>query len=895
MKDSTKIEVKKISFLDKKIKADVKAILLSLGKISVSLFLGNNDKATLEAISILKEFKIESGVSDLAYSLFRTALINSSHNLIQENSNKLKSSIEEKEKLYDSPIYVDFLDSIPDILNQQYEIDITSIKQPRRLQLLKDYQTIFGKSLIILGINKVEAKHITNRFPTYFINNLNAELSSNWNTYSPLFQALETPLTSAAQKEQEWEHYYSYLQKVVEEPVFEETFSLKQVYIPLRAYYNEKVDPKIEFHQDQKEKILIDLSSELNNWIYTKEKKNTIKVISGGPGAGKSSFLKIWAAELSEQRSIRTLFIPLHLFNTKGSLKDSIEEYISNLSFFSHSNPYNELDVNNRLLIIFDGLDELSKQGGIGETIARNFVGEIERACGLINQQEIKLLILISGRELILQSLNTDFRQKKQVLNLLPYYIEESEYRYFEANDSLRLDQRDQWWQIYGRLTAQSFEDGIPEYLKTAKIGEITAQPLLNYLVTLSVKRAKIDFSLNTNLNEIYLDLIEGVHERAYEQKRQYKSIKGLSCEDFIRILEEIAISAWHGGDVRTTTVNRITKHIEAHNLGKKFSLFKEDAKSGITKLLTAFYFRQAGQEESGDKTFEFTHKSFGEFLTARRLVNWVTKTSIGLLQNEEDSDVGIDKRAALIKWTKLTGQTPVDKYLFNFILDEIKLQKIEDVHKWQKVLSHLFSYSLKKGIPFGEERKDIFEEQRIARNAEEALIVLINCCARVTKNISPINWENNSFPKFLSRMQPFRISPANTIAYDSLSYIEISKNTLHIFDLYNSNLSYSTISECDFNLSTLYFGFFIDTKFENCKFQDADLADADLTGADLTGADLTDADLTGADLTCADLTGADLTRVDLSKVNSLHRTKGIPNHLLTKLKQKYLNLFKPK
>jgi hypothetical protein len=39
--------------------------------------------------------------------------------------------------------------------------------------------------------------------------------------------------------------------------------------------------------------------------------------------------------------------------------------------------------------------------------------------------------------------------------------------------------------------------------------------------------------------------------------------------------------------------------------------VFEQSVSSGISTLLLAFYFRQKGARD-GEKTFEFTHKSFG-------------------------------------------------------------------------------------------------------------------------------------------------------------------------------------------------------------------------------------------------------------------------------------------
>jgi hypothetical protein len=67
--------------------------------------------------------------------------------------------------------------------------------------------------------------------------------------------------------------------------------------------------------------------------------------------------------------------------------------------------------------------------------------------------------------------------------------------------------------------------------------------------------------------------------------------------------------------------------------------------------LLTAFYFRQSGHDHSGDKTFEFTHKSFGEYLTARRIVQEVQYIHRKLEDRYNDPYEDWDERRALHRW----------------------------------------------------------------------------------------------------------------------------------------------------------------------------------------------------------------------------------------------------
>jgi hypothetical protein len=59
------------------------------------------------------------------------------------------------------------------------------------------------------------------------------------------------------------------------------------------------------------------------------------------------------------------------------------------------------------------------------------------------------------------------------------------------------------------------------------------------------------------------------------------------------------------------------------------------------------------------------------------------------------------------------------------------------------------------------------------SRNAEEALLVVLNVCARMTTKISKIDWEKpKSFGEWLSKLQGQRIDGNTTLAFECLSYL---------------------------------------------------------------------------------------------------------------------------
>ena len=763
------------------------------------------------------------------------------------------------------------------ILNLALETSSLTIKKtffehPEKASIVKRVKPVFKEWLKQCRLSEADAQAISDRLPIYFAAALHEEWGSHAKDYGVLKEKLDTPFTQANERAQAWLRYGTWLQQQVEEPMFLEAFSLKRVYVSLRAYYNRKVeDQKAEVVDgklagDRRSgRVVVELEQELESWLNKAVKTDTIRLISGGPGSGKSSFAKMFAAKLAAKGTLPVLFIPLHHFEPSDDLIDAVGEFVRMDGILPH-NPLAAEQRESRLLIIFDGLDELAMQGKIAERTAQDFVREVQRKVLLFNQRETCLQVLISGRELVVQANETNFRKDGQILHVLPYFVPESSRgRYVDEKKLLKQDQRQLWWQNYGAASGSGY-DSLPTELDQGNLIEITTQPLLNYLVALSLRRGELKFSKATNLNAVYADLIKAIHERGWAG-HQHMAIQGIEETDFVRILEEIALAAWHGNG-RTTTVREIERHCEGSNLSNLLNRFQAgyqpDSKASITRLMTAFYFRQSGHDNSGDKTFEFTHKSFGEYLTARRIVQEVQYIHRRLQDRYNDSYDNWDERSALHRWALVCGASAMDEYLFKFVLDEIHLhhqQNPDDVVDWQQTLCSLISFVIKHGMPMERlnPRPSFHKEKEQARNSEEALLAVLNSCARTNESISTIEClAEDSFGNWFLTLQKQRTSGDNVLALSCLSYLNLRNSTLMIKDFYDANFFKAYLEGANLAGSHL----------EVAILEKAILTEADLRWANLEGANLEEANLEGANLAGANLEGANLEGANLSKAN---------------------------
>jgi uncharacterized protein YjbI with pentapeptide repeats len=187
---------------------------------------------------------------------------------------------------------------------------------------------------------------------------------------------------------------------------------------------------------------------------------------------------------------------------------------------------------------------------------------------------------------------------------------------------------------------------------------------------------------------------------------------------------------------------------------------------------------------------------------------------------------------------------------------DEIRLQVPSDVAKWQKVLCHLIEVVLVNGMPMEDlivkRNLNFHSAMQQARNAEEALLAVLNACARVTQEISTIKWPSpEAFAAWISRLQGQRTGVDNVLVFECLSLLNLQGCFLYYKNFFKAEL----IAENAY-------------RFRTANLEGANLRGANLVRANLEGANLRGANLRGANLRGANLRGANLERANLRGAN---------------------------
>jgi hypothetical protein len=254
------------SVFEKPLQVDFKELSKSLSKgISHAAF-GKWEEVGNDAVDSLLAIGLGTTPGELAFLLVRRSITLALFNLLSEiSSQQLLDAKKDSETLLDQ---LDLSISAGEV-----HIDHKFLDRPADLPLVGEMQSLLQKQLESLGVKTHTSKAIVDRLPSYFVYALNQEWRKNAKSCRPLLDALDTPFAKAGDREWAWKVYSSLLKHRIQEGIFDEPFSLSQMYVPLNAFYFEEKDAK-EFTEEMtrssgrmRRRIVVSLQKELEQWL----------------------------------------------------------------------------------------------------------------------------------------------------------------------------------------------------------------------------------------------------------------------------------------------------------------------------------------------------------------------------------------------------------------------------------------------------------------------------------------------------------------------------------------------------------------------------------------------------------------------------------------------------
>ena len=747
-----------------------------------------------------------------------------------------------------------------------------------------------------------------------------------------------------AERQRQWdEHRERVGREIVVDPIFgQDRITLADLYIPPRCIYStirrsppdeEVAEEDREKHRGRDERKLEahvqDLRETVVAWWRNSDSTDRIRLIGGAPGSGKSSFAKILAWEVGAEPEECVLFVPLHRIGGTDALRDHVRQYLTDANgggFDAESVPLSWLGRPGQddCLLIFDGLDELGEAHNpdrFGEMV-RNLRDMVVSLDGSENGGG-RVRAIVLGRNIAVseaqERLGLSPEQWLEVLPMAPApqrgqsiddWVEEKAKQFGQMVEQTSQmlavkDDRPTYWQKWQSAHRQQSIE-IPPGLVPGNLDEFSVEPLLCYLLLFSGLADERWTEVENNRGILFRKILYDIHQRNWGADDGGHPSGPESFAQFLILMAGFALAAWHGGG-RVGHTDDFGRGLRAYQPTEARKLLEKD----FAKLKNVALMLHVRAEGHGDeKTFEFIHKSFGDYLVALALAD------AGLHWNSNLEAGSISEEDFLRRWLALTGGAPVTHEILDFMNGEVASdltdpQWTDDEHEWRGgldllgpssrrrryrseeavappvwaearlgILKRAFALALTEGFPAHDSEGPSRSWRQLEirhHHAETSLLALVQALAEVAWPIGEpgdasgtLNFFRGEDARKKERKGHIRSLVLRLITPDD-SLASLARNRLLVrlaadsIDFSRQDLLLVDLSRADLRGADLSGADLRDADLRGAGLSDADLRGADLTGSGLSGADLSGAHLTGAGLSGADLSGTRLNGAGLN------------------------------
>jgi len=495
-----------------------------------------------------------------------------------------------------------------------------------------------------------------------------------------------------------------------------------------------------------------------------------------------------------------------------------------------------------------------------------------------------------------------------------------------KGNKSLvELDQRKEFWIRWA--VAKGISTDPPDAIEEEALGDLTKEPLLAYLLILSGYVNERWAEAAENRNRIYSAIFDKIWQRE-SAKGTRGHLNMIGQHGFNALMESLGLAAWGGGG-RTGDEATYAKMRDTYMRPDLLAQARACGAADLTNVAILFYTRK--DEESG-RGYEFLHKSFGEYLTARALVDAFRRWGEQFKNPMQD----FGARDFFDRWLVLTGQAAITPEISLFLANEFRLQSFlaneqeswSSARQWTEIASDLINISLLEGLPAHQSDHASWRRAEwVQRNSEEVLWAMLNATARAAYPNALFEqppekggWSSgpiviaalespNAFSDLLARIlngetfsAAVRLSNGGSRYYNFpsypeyfynattdriflrfLSHLDLTKGGAKLISLQKADFSGGKFSGCpfrgtqfngaDFQRANLDEAVFVEGIYDRCDFDSASLVGAYALEASFIGASFMDANLRRTNfrqsqLSRATFIGAVLTGTDFRRAD---------------------------
>lgn len=657
--------------------------------------------------------------------------------------------------------------------------------------------------------------------------------------------------------------------------VFNESFSLRNIYVPLKAQILTS-DGEPDFDQPP-----VDLEA------WTKTQLNTaadrVLLVQGGFGRGKTTFCRMFADWVRQQEYPRWTPILIPLQEVRTIAKD-FEAFLQQAvpPHLTQADPNWLTQGDTRFLFLLDGFSELHLDDNSSLEHFFQQVGKFQESCA--SHPDMKHQVLITGRSLMIKNLERLLPPNLARVEILP----------------LDADLQDRWLAQWERLTGAD-ASGLKAILHSVDLPEqnstLTREPLMLYFLAAMHRdgELRLDMLEEPNAARAKFLLYQQIFYWALTKHRPgllQRQLTPTEIESLRRLLAEVGLWAVQTRSEAVPLASIATRLQHDQEVQRLLDELQPKLQAhSLTNPLVTLYSR------AEQNYIRFTHNSFGKLFCSRRLhealEDWAT--TLTRRQKPEPLVPTETMHWQIFDLLGYGGLTPeMTEYLMVLLNANPDLnatylfKRLEDFYlRWcngefidappeslpQKE-SRLLQQQAQTSL--GQRQADVhaglnvmillLELHGYARSHDKSQdeIAFYPCGRQGTPEFAPerllriIGYSHCVSPSaFRAIVGPF-LSGANlggvVLTGIDLSGVDFSGADLRSADLSRTNLRGANLSRANL----------VGASLDGANLSSADLRGANLIGANLRGADLSNASLSGADLSSASLVGASLSRADL-------------------------------
>ncbi|MGD2182906.1 pentapeptide repeat-containing protein [Lusitaniella coriacea] len=712
------------------------------------------------------------------------------------------------------------------------------------------------------------------------------------------------------------EQYRAQLIAALSEPLLGATFSLKEIYVPLKGIpIEDRVPGQVTAIEHSAPPPSTDKKAvDLKTWVLEQlEKQDSIIAIEAEPGLGKSSFCQIFAAQIAKERYPEWMPVSIRLQEVKlgQTFEQTLESAFPQGRFTdtegwlsSHASP---------LLLILDGLDELPPSP---QKLRHHFVFidqlmQFHAQC-LSHHPPLRHKIVLTARPSTFEHLTRRYR----VGSFFPLQPQ-IERILIQPMDRAALQQ---WFTQWSQLQSKSIsfryfsflkEEGL--FAKRSRDPDITRlvhQPLMLYLLGILHRDGLLDKSLfNKSLPQVKFEIYErisrwlvgatqgrqllpeGIREGMAHANRGSEAIANLLAgrppQQTLDLMEETALKLFQTG------------------------LWSLDCAMGIADApLPALFFSRPPQallqcELSSTPVpqkdrLTFSHFSLGSYLGAVAIAKQLKALTEQLRDRYGDRAFIIDSPQAVASHLyRVLGYGLISGEMEELLMEYLQRQEKRNPKAFSFALLFDRLYRFYRAYCQGR-----WMDEGIAREVHQQLqslqnplnvlqvdaavglnVFLLLCAIARTASVPfwpcgdpnhPEEFDPDRLMTFIARISVLSPTCFFTRARHSLSQLQLLGACLNRAMLPETNLQQANLSVAELNRANLVAANLSQANLSWASLAGANLQNSDLSQANLEGADLSGANLLGANLAQANLANACMDRAQLDEENlELARKRG--------------------